>query len=98
MNKKERNYKEKEFIKLYLSGKYTQVEISKMINVSAITLNKWVKEIPATQYNQIRKKLAKELNRLSSHPEGNEELIFKYIEHINILDTMIRKAKFLPKI
>ncbi len=96
MNKDDRKNKEKEFVKLFLSGKYTQKEIAKMLNISAISANKWAKEIPVVQYTQTRRKLAKELNHLSNHPQGNEELIFKYIEHLNLLDTMIRKAKYLP--
>lgn len=91
-------YKRKELVKLYLSSKYTQKEIAIKIGVSEQTIVKWVKEVPAIQYAKIRFHLAKELERLSRHPEGNEDMIFKYIDNIHKLDTMIRKAKFLPDI
>jgi putative ATPase subunit of terminase (gpP-like) len=90
--------KKKEFQKLFLTGKYTQKEIADMIQVSRVTINQWVKDYPVTTYIRVRKSLAKELERLSKTPKGNEEMIFKYIQHLDLLDKMIRKAKYLPKV
>ena len=90
--------KKKEFQKLFLSGKYTQQEIANILQVSRVTINQWVKDYPATAYIRIRKSLTKELERLSKSPAGNEEMIFKYIQHLDLLCKMIRKAKYLPKI
>lgn len=69
-----------------------------MIQVSRVTINQWVKDYPVTTYIRVRKSLAKELERLSKTPKGNEEMIFKYIQHLDLLDKMIRKAKYLPKV
>ena len=88
----------KEFQKLYLTGKYTQSEIAGKLGVSRVTVNQWIKELPITAYLKIRKSLIKELDRLAESPRGNEELIFRYIQHLDILDKMIRKAKYLPKV
>ena len=88
--------KKKEFQKLYLTGKYTQQEIAEKIGVSRVSVNKWINEIPVIKYIKIRNNLSKELERLSLNPNGNEDLIFKYIQNLNLLDTMIRKAKYLP--
>lgn len=90
--------KKKEFQRLLLSGKYTQTEISQKLQVSRVTVNQWVKTLPATSYIRIRKNLIKELDRLSQSPQGNEEMIFKYIQNLDILDRMIRKAKYIPEI
>lgn len=90
--------KKKEFQKLFLTGKYTQKEIADMLQVSRVTINQWVKDYPVTTYIRVRKSLAKELERLSKTPKGNEEMIFKYIQHLDLLDKMIRKAKYLPKV
>ena len=95
---KEFDAKRKEFQTLYLSGKYTQAEIATKLGVSRITINQWVKDCPITSYVRARKNLAKELEQLSKTPQGNEDLIFRYIQHLDLLDCMIRKAKFPPKI
>lgn len=89
--------KKKEFEKLFLTGMYTQQEIAEKLSLSRVTINNWVKENPISAYMQIRKRLTKELDNLSQSPQGNEELIFKYIENLEKLDTMIRKGKYLPK-
>lgn len=88
----------KEFQKLFLTGQYTQQEIADKLDVSRTTINKWVNNSPTIVYMQIRKRLSKELDHLSKNPHGNEELIFKYIQNLDILDTMIRRAKYLPNI
>lgn len=90
--------KKKRFQVLFMSGKLTQKEIAEELYVSRVTINQWVKDFPATSYMRTRKHLTKELERLSKTPQGNEDLIFKYILHLDILDRMIRKAKYLPKI
>lgn len=90
--------KKKEFQKLFLTGKYTQQEIADKLNVSRKSINRWVKDSPTIEYIQIRKRLSKELCRLSKNPRGNEELIFKYIQNLDLLDTMIRRAKYLPNL
>lgn len=90
--------KKKEFQKLLMQGKYTQQEIADKLQVSRVAINKWIKNLPVTTYIRVRKNLVKELDRLSEHPQGNEEMIFKYIQNIDILDRMIRKAKYLPEL
>lgn len=90
--------KKKEFQRLFMTGKYTQKEIADMLQVSRVTINQWVRDYPATTYIRVRKSLAKELERLSKTPNGNEEMMFKYIQHLDLLDKMIRKAKYLPKV
>jgi transposase-like protein len=96
MQSLEQTSKRKEFIKLYLTGKYTLKDIAVKIGISSVSASKWHKEIPAVKYARIRANLSKELERLSQSPNGREELIFNYIDHINLLDTMIRKAKYNP--
>ena len=90
--------KKKEFQRLLLSGKHTQTEIAKILQVSRATVNQWVRDLPATSYIRIRKNLIKELDRLSKSPQGNENMIFKYIQNLDTLDRMIRKAKYIPEI
>lgn len=92
------NDKKKQFQTLFLSGKYTQKEMAEMLGVSRVTINEWVRNYSATSYVRVRKALIKELERLSNTPQGNEDLIFQYIQHLDLLERMIRKAKFLPKI
>ena len=98
MDKKELDTKRKEFEKLYFTGKYSQKEIAENIGISRQSIVKWVRDLPETKYSKIRLNLAKELERLSTNPKGNEDLIFRYIENLNLLDTMIRKAKYLPEL
>jgi predicted DNA-binding protein YlxM (UPF0122 family) len=98
MDKKNLFKKKTECETLYLTGKYTHKEIAEKLEISEQSIGEWIKNIPATRYYKIRANLSKELERLSINPQGNEELIFKYISNLDILDTMIRKAKFLPKI
>jgi hypothetical protein len=93
MNKNEAYKKRLEFEKLYVTGKYSQKEIAKRIGLSEP-----VRELPITKYSKIRANLCAGLERLSQNPSGKEDLVFQYIDKINLLDTMIRKAKFLPKL
>lgn len=89
--------KKKQFQAMFLSGKYTQKEIADKLGVSRVSISHWVRDAPITSYIRIRKNLTKELEQLSEAPRGNEELIFKYIQHLDILDRMIRKASCAPK-
>jgi len=98
MDKKELERKKREFEKLYFTGKYMQKEIAEKIGVSRVSINRWVNDLPTVRYSIIRANLAKELERLSTNPTGNEELIFRYVGNLNLLDTMIRKAKYMPKV
>ena len=94
MNKKED--KKKEAIKLYLTGKYNQQEIAETINVSRQTISRWVQEAPVTSYLIIRTNLVKELTILSKNPAGHEDAIFKYMKMVETINSMIRKAKYIP--
>lgn len=96
MNTKEEQ--KKVFQKLFLTGKYTQQEIADKLGVCRKSISRWINESPTVTYIEIRKRLSKELDRLSKNPQGNEELIFKYIQNLDLLDTMIRRAKYLPNI
>jgi len=98
MDKVENKNKKKEFVKLFLSSKYTQKEIAEKLCISEQTICEWARDIPAVKYDKIRHNLTTELEILSRSPKGNEDLIFKYIDYIDKMDTMIRKAKFLPEI
>ena len=97
MDRKEIEEKKSEFEQLYLTGRYSQKEISQQIGISKQSIVKWVNDLPAVKYSKIRANLAKELDRLSAKPQGNEILIFNYIKHLDLLDSMIRKAKNPPK-
>lgn len=65
MDKTERRNKRNTFVKLFLSGKYTQKEISEKLGVSEQTVCEWAKEVPAVKYDKIRNNLANELEVLS---------------------------------
>lgn len=90
--------KRKEFERLMLTAKYTQKEIAVMIDVSPQSISKWSKSMPVTQYMRIRKNLADHLEELSKSPQGNEDMIFRFVEMLSEVDTLIRKAKYLPRI
>ena len=97
MDKVEKKNKKNEFTKLFLSSKYTQKEIAEKLGISEQTICEWARSIPALKYDKIRSNLATEVEVLSRSPKGNEDLIFKYIDYLERIDTMIRKAKFLPE-
>ena len=90
--------KRAEFQQLYLTGKYTQLEIALKIGVSRATINAWVRDFPVPAYLRVLRRLTKELERLSQNPQENEERIFNYIVHLEKLETMIRKHKYTPQI
>lgn len=50
------------------------------------------------QYTRIRKNLANHIEKLSKNPKDKEIQIMELIKTLNMLDAMIRKAKFLPNI
>ena len=89
--------KQREFEKLYLTGKYTQKEIAQRLDISTITATKWVKNIQALKYFTIRKNMANELVRLTKNSyEANADLISRLITDIEKIDGLIRKAKYIP--
>lgn len=90
------NRKREEFSVLFMTGKYTQQELADMLGVSRVTISGWTRKHSVPMYNRVRENMIRELERLSAHPEGKEELIFKYIEYLDRLETMIRKVKFIP--
>ena len=92
MNKKDLLNKKKQVEKLLTTGTHTQREISDITGISKVSICKWLKELPTAKYLKIRENLSSELERLSRNPSGKEELIFQYINNLNLLDTMIRKA------
>lgn len=98
MNKNDNDRLRKEFSKMILTGKQTQKEVAAILGISRVTANRWAKDIPALKYLRVRANLASELENLSKHPKGNEQLIFSYIEQLDRLDSMIRKAKFIPNL
>lgn len=53
--------KKAKFTELYLTGKYSQKELSKKLEISEQTALRWVKEIPILGYFVARKNLANEL-------------------------------------
>lgn len=90
------NRKREEFSVLFMTGKYTQQELADMLGVSRVTISGWTRKHSVPMYNRVRENMIRELERLSAHPEGKEELIFKYIEYLDRLETMIRNVKFIP--
>jgi len=80
---------------LYLSGDYSQKEIDQKVEISEQTIVQLVKELPACRLSRIKVNLFRELEKLSKKPKGNEELIFKYIEHLSLLDDIIKKSTCL---
>lgn len=89
---------QKEFVKLYLTGRYTQKEIAETVGISTITACKWVREIQPLKYFSIRKNLTKRLDELSlkSDYENNADRISQLISDIERIDSLIRKAKYIP--
>lgn len=97
MNRKEIELKKKEFAYLYMSGLYSQKEIAEKINIHKVTINRWYKDLPVIKYDRIKENLIAELERLSANPQGNEDLIFRYIEKIDMLEKMIKRAIIKPE-
>ena len=96
MNSK--NDKRNEFTKLYLTGKYTQIELAAKVGISRTTANAWVREIQPLSYFTIRKQLTQELTRLTKQGsyEANGETISRLIADIERIEKLIIKAKFIP--
>lgn len=89
---------QKEFTRLYLTGKYTQKQCAKQVGVSAVTACDWVRDIPELKYTRIRKRLANQLDKLSRADsyEQNADAITRLISDLERLDGLIRKAKYIP--
>ena len=95
------NYRKKklEFVKLYLSGNYTQREIATMLDLTEQTISKWVKtEIRPLPYFDIRKELTAELKRITKLKsyETNSSLISQLIGDIERIERLIIKTKYIP--
>jgi len=90
--------KQKEFIKLYLTGKYQQKAIAKEVGVSENTASKWVKQIQPLYYYRIRNNLTKQLEQLTkkSNYTGDADVISKLITDIERIEKLIIKAKYIP--
>ena len=98
MNRKESLKKKQEFEKLFVTGKYTQMEIAQKIGISAQSISKWANNLPVLSFIEIKGNLLKELLGISKNPKGNEDLIDKYLTLIERIDTMIKKDLVQPKI
>lgn len=87
-----------EFIKLYLTGKYTQKELSKQIGISEVTASRWAKEIQPLRYFTIRKNLTAELERLTqrNNYEIDRSMIGHLLDYIERVEKLIIKAKYIP--
>lgn len=96
MNSK--NDKQKEFSKLYLTGKYTQKTLAEKLGISRNTANNWAKTIQPLSYFSIRKQLTQELTRLTKlgNYAANAELITRLIADIESIERLITKAKYIP--
>lgn len=96
MNSK--NDKQKEFMKLYLTGKYTQKALAAKLGISRNTATAWVKAIPSISYLSIRKQLTQELTQLTKQGNyaANAELISRLIADIASIERLIIKAKYIP--
>ena len=90
--------KQKEFAKLFLTGKYTQLEIAGKVGVSTRTASLWAKQIHPVRYFNIRKDLTKQLEQLikKSNYTSNADMISKLITDIERIEKLIIKAKYIP--
>jgi len=92
-----KNTKQDEFTSLMLTGKYTQKELAARLEVSEVTASRWAKSMQPLKYFSVRKALANDLERLSKKGyENNHALISQLISDIERVDTLIRKAKYIP--
>lgn len=92
------NEKQKEFARLYLTGKFTQRKLAEQLGVSAVTANEWAKNMQSLKYFAIRKDLTKALETIPKQPYTKEtaDLISQLITDIERLDKLIIKAKYMP--
>lgn len=82
--------KQEQFSLLYFTGKYSQKELAQKINISTVTANKWAKTLQPHCYMKAKIVLGKQLSTLLDNPIGNENLIFSYIEHLNLVENMLK--------
>jgi CTP-dependent riboflavin kinase len=84
--------KKKEFTRLFLSGKYSQKELSQRVGISEQTAVRWVQDSPAMKYQRIEKQMRNELLRLTKQGyEANSDLITKLITDIERVNKLIYK-------
>ena len=86
--------KQKEFIKMYLTGKFSQKKIAGIIGISETTASSWVKTLPSIKYYEVKKELLKQLNTLSKEPnyKENAAMITQLIADIESIEKLITKA------
>lgn len=91
----EMNKKRKEFVRLYLVGKHTQQQIAAQLNVSEVTVSRWVSKVEPVSFSRARQQLAKELERLTKQQNygANSALISQLIGDIERVNQLIAKSK-----
>lgn len=82
--------KKEQFSLLYFTGQYSQKELTTKLNISVVTANKWAKTLQPHCYMKAKIILSKQLSILLDNPIGNENLIFSYIEHLNLVENMLK--------
>jgi DNA-binding MurR/RpiR family transcriptional regulator len=89
---------QKQFATLFLTGKYQQKEIAKRVGVSEVTASRWVKEMQVLDYFKARKALSRTLAQVSKEPytESSANVISLLLSNIERLESLIRKAKYIP--
>ena len=92
MSKYNKNPKQKEFARLMLTGKYTQREAAKMLDLQTSTACRWAQKIPALQYSIIRNRLISQVKPLSLQYGENSELVNKLIKDIEKVESLIKKS------
>lgn len=92
--------KQREFIKLYLSGKYQQKAIAKEVGVSEKTATQWIRQIQPLRYYRIRADLTKRLEELTKQSDyaNNAAVITGLITDIERIEKLIIKSKYIPHI
>lgn len=76
--------KKREFIKMYLTGAFTQKDIAVALGTREATISKWRNEIGAATHYDIRKQLTEQLKNIVKRRnyEQNGELIRNLITDI----------------
>lgn len=73
----------KKFAELYLTGKYTQSELCKIVGITPPTAKNWIKELVPVRCFEIRNDLLNHLSKLVKHPD--------YVENIYKIDLLINQ-------
>ncbi len=83
---------------MFLTGKYTQLELSEKFGISRQTICRWTREIQPLKYFSIRKELSNELERLTKRRnyEADGEMITRLITDIERIEKLIIKSKYIP--